>query len=67
MELKNRTIIQQQKEVAETNQHHKNQIIKLEKQFEEIKQRFTEELLTKDSELSTLEKGVNKQDELRVS
>ncbi|KAG2374316.1 hypothetical protein C9374_010886 [Naegleria lovaniensis] len=65
LELKNRTILQHQKDLSENTQHHKQLVTKLEKQLEEAKQRFSEDLLTKDTELLNLEKALSLQDELK--
>ena len=67
LELKNKIILQLQKENAESNQQHKSQISKLEIQIEEMKLEFSQELLTKTSELSLLEKGLNQKDDIQVS
>ncbi|KAF0973227.1 hypothetical protein FDP41_008434 [Naegleria fowleri] len=65
LELKNRTILQNQKDLSENTQHHKQLVSKLEKQLDEAKQRFSEELQSKDTELLNLEKALSLQDELK--
>ena len=67
MELKNKTILQLQKESIETSEQYKYQIAKFEDKIEEMKEIFTEELLSKNSELSYMEKGLDQKDDMQVS